>query len=94
MFSERTAWLDSSFSSGEARLAGVEVWDFYSTPVTAASPEFGYQFYFFLRPRPAWPDEPAHGTVEMNKIKQHAITSNLADSVLFFHRIHYLVLFR
>ncbi|TNV70003.1 hypothetical protein [Trichococcus shcherbakoviae] len=94
MFSERTAWLDSSFSSGEARLAVVEVWDFYSTPAAAASPEFGYQFYFFLRPRPAWPEEPARGTIQNKKQKQHAITSNLADSVLFFHRIHYLVLFR
>ena len=94
MFSERTAWLDSSFFSGEASLVGVDVSDFDSTTAAAASPEFGYQFYFFLRPRPAWPEEPAHGTIEMNKIKQHAITSNLADSVLFFHRIHYLVLFR
>jgi hypothetical protein len=78
----RAPGLDSSFFSGEARLAGVEVLDFVFFSGRSCFAGVQDQKLFLLRPRPAWPEEPAPGTVQ-NK-KQHAITSNLADGVLFF----------
>ena len=68
---ERAAGLDRRFSSGEARLAGVEVPDFVFFSGHGDLAGVQGRNSFLLRPRPAWPEVPAARTIKNQK--QHTV---------------------